>query len=103
MRNEKGWCNLNPRTQKSDTLCHFSKRTQKIFKPREGTKGGEPGYEDEHEDEAKGVVLSLLRSEIKGGREEDSFRNPNLLLEAFFRFLFAVFVSHTLKKWGWIQ
>ena len=78
-------------------------REPKIFKPREGTKGGEPGYEDEHEDESKGVVLSLLRSEIKGGREEDSFRNPNPLLEAFLRFLFPVFISHTLKKWGWIQ
>ena len=62
MRNEKGWCNLNPRTQKSDTLCHFSKRAQKIFKPRQGTESGDPGYEDEHDDEAKRVVLSLLRS-----------------------------------------
>ena len=56
----------NRRTQKSDTLSHFIKRTQKIFKPCEGTEGGDPGYEDEHDDEAKGVVLSLLRSEIKG-------------------------------------
>ena len=89
-RNEKGRCNLNPRTQKFDTLCHFSMRTQKIFQPGQGTESGDPGYEDDHDDEEKGVVLSLLRSVIEGGREEDGFRNQNLILEAFFRFLFAV-------------
>ena len=79
-RNEKGRCNLNPRTQKFDTLCHFSKRTQKIFQPRQGTESGDPGYEDEE----KGAVLSLLRSAIEGVRKEDGFRNQNLILEAFF-------------------
>ena len=69
-RNEKGRCNLNPRTQKFDTLCHFSKRTQKIFQPGQGTESGDPGYEDDHDDEEKGVVFSLLRSVIEGGREE---------------------------------
>ena len=64
-RNEKGRCNLNPRTQKFDTLCHFSKRTQKIFQPRQGTESGDPGYEDDHDDEEKGVVLSLPRSVIE--------------------------------------
>ena len=65
-------------------------RTQKIFPPGQGTESGDPGYEDDHDDEEKGVVFSLLRSVIEGGREEDGFRNQNLILEAFFRFLFAV-------------
>ncbi|KAM3737028.1 hypothetical protein ACB098_09G025700 [Castanea mollissima] len=91
-RNEKSRCNLNPKTQKFDTVCHFSKRIQKIYQSRQGTESGDPGYEDDNDDEEKGVVLSLLRSEIEGGREEDGFRNQNLFLEAFFRFLFAIAV-----------
>ena len=90
-RNEKGRCNLNPRTQKFDTLCHFSMRTQKIFQPGQGTESGDPGYEDDHDDEQKGVVFFFTEEcDRRWKRREDGFRNQNLILEAFFRFLFVV-------------